>query len=98
MPTSMICLGRKIGEAQLELSERTYQRGVRELLEKEFLFRSPSEGVFFVNIRYMFNGDRLAFVKTYHLRNAPAQRQPSLEPLPSLLRRNRTSFRSAEAT
>jgi hypothetical protein len=23
------------------------------------------EGVFFVNIRYMFNGDRLAFVKEY---------------------------------
>lgn len=43
------------------ISDRTYQRGVRELLEKEFLFRSPSDGVFFVNIRFMFNGDRLAF-------------------------------------
>jgi hypothetical protein len=48
-----------------ELSERTYQRGLRELLDREFLFRSPSDGVFFVNIRYMFNGDRLAFVKGY---------------------------------
>ena len=47
------------------LTERTYQRGVRELLDREFLFRSPSDGVFFVNIRYMFNGDRLAFVKGY---------------------------------
>jgi hypothetical protein len=50
------------------LSDRTYQRGVRELLEKEFVYRSPSDGVFFVNIRFMFNGDRLAFVKTYHLK------------------------------
>ena len=50
-----------------DITERTYQRGLRELLDKEFLFRSPSEGVFFVNIRYMFNGDRLAFVKAYHL-------------------------------
>jgi hypothetical protein len=50
------------------LNERTYQRGLRELLEKEFLYRSPSDGVFFVNIRYMFNGDRLAFVKAYHLK------------------------------
>lgn len=58
----------------MELSERTYQRGVRELLEKQFLFRSPSEGVFFVNIGYMFNGDRLAFVKTYHLKNSGTQR------------------------
>lgn len=47
------------------IPERNYQRGVRELLEKEFIFRSPSDGLFFVNIRYMFNGDRLAFVKGY---------------------------------
>jgi hypothetical protein len=46
----------------------TYRRGLRELLEKEFLFRSPNPGLFFVNIRFMFNGDRLAFVKGYKLR------------------------------
>lgn len=50
------------------MSDRSYQRGVRELLAKEFLYRSPSDGVFFVNIRFMFNGDRLAFVKSYHLK------------------------------
>ena len=55
------------------LTERTYRRGLRELLDKEFLFRSPSDGVFFVNIRYMFNGDRLAFVKAYHLQGAAIQ-------------------------
>lgn len=59
------------------LNDRTYQRGLRELLDKEFLFRSPEDGTFFVNIRYMFNGDRLAFVKAYHLKDS----QPSL-PLP----------------
>ena len=32
------------------LTERTYRRGLRELLEKEFLYRSPSDGVFFVNV------------------------------------------------
>lgn len=47
------------------LTDRTYRRGLRELLDREFLFRSPADGVFFVNIRYMFNGDRLAFVKGY---------------------------------
>lgn len=46
----------------------TYRRGLRELLEKEFLYRSPNPGLFFVNIRFMFNGDRLAFVKGYKLR------------------------------
>jgi hypothetical protein len=48
------------------LSKTTYYSGLRELLEKEFLYNSPYEGTFFVNIRYMFNGDRLAFVKAYH--------------------------------
>jgi hypothetical protein len=52
----------------------TYRRGLRELLEKEFLFRSPNPGLFFVNIRFMFNGDRLAFVKGYRLKKD----QPSL--------------------
>jgi hypothetical protein len=51
-------------------SKSTYYNGMKELLEKEFLYHSAAEGVFFVNIRYMFNGDRLAFVKAYHLKGA----------------------------
>lgn len=66
------------------ISDRTYQRGVRELLEKEFLYRSPSDGVFFVNIRFMFNGDRLAFVRTYHLKGASRQQELQLETTTSL--------------
>ncbi len=66
------------------ISDRTYQRGVRELLEKEFLFRSPSDGVFFVNIRFMFNGDRLAFVKSYHLKGSPRQEELPLVEVPAL--------------
>jgi hypothetical protein len=50
------------------MKKTTYYNGLRELLKKEFLYRSPWDGVFFVNIRYMFNGDRLAFVKAYHLK------------------------------
>lgn len=62
------------------ISDRSYQRGVRELLEKQFLFRSPSDEVFFVNIRFMFNGEQLAFVRTYHLKGSArrAVRQPEL--------------------
>lgn len=65
-----------------EISERTYQRGVRELLEKEFLYRSPSDGVFFVNIRFMFNGDRLAFVRTYHLKKSDQSTRHVQQELP----------------
>src|SRR5215469_4887820 len=65
-----------------ELNDRTYQRGLRELLDKEFLFRSPEDGTFFVNIRYMFNGDRLAFVKAYHLKDSQSSLPfPNPEPL-----------------
>lgn len=68
------------------ISDRSYQRGVRELLEKEFLYRSPSDGVFFVNIRFMFNGDRLAFVKSYHVKGAAQQQELPLaeSPAPAL--------------
>lgn len=53
-----------------ELPKTTYFRGLRELIDKEFIFRSTIDGQFFVNIRFMFNGDRLAFVKGYKLKNA----------------------------
>jgi hypothetical protein len=66
------------------LTNRTYWRGLRELLEKEFLYRSPSEGVFFVNIRFMFNGDRLAFVRTYHLKGSSRQEELPLADVPAL--------------
>jgi len=61
------------------LAERSYRRGLRELLDKEVVFRSPVEGVFFVNIRCMFNGDRLAFVKAYHLKGSGYQPELQLE-------------------
>ena len=66
------------------ISDRTYQRGVRELLEKEFLYRSPSDGVFFVNIRFMFNGDRLALVRSYHLKDSSRQEELPLADVPAL--------------
>jgi hypothetical protein len=75
----------KPGNDKIELSQytandwgvnvRTFRRGLRELLEKEFLYRSTSDGVFFINIRFMFNGDRLAFVRTYHLKDSGQQEE-----------------------
>jgi hypothetical protein len=58
----------KLSQSISPLTPVTYRRGVRELLEKEFIFRSPYDGLFFVNIKFMFNGDRLAFVKGYQLK------------------------------
>jgi hypothetical protein len=68
--------------AVADVPRATFYRGLRELLEKEFLFRSPWDGTFFVNIRYMFNGDRLAFVKAYHLQgSAPKASTAKKKPL-----------------
>jgi hypothetical protein len=61
------------------LNQRTFRRGLRELLEKQFLYRSTSDGLFFINIRFMFNGDRLAFVKTYHLKESGQQAELPLD-------------------
>lgn len=65
-----------LSHAQTDMPKTQYHRGLRELLTKEFLFRSPNPGLFFVNIRFMFNGDRLAFVKGYKLKDSG--RQPEL--------------------
>lgn len=51
--------GRDIG-----MSDRTFSRGLRELLEKSFL--APREpNVFWVNPALFFKGDRVLFVKEY---------------------------------
>lgn len=64
-----------------DLPKTTYFRGLRELLDRQFLFRSTVDGRFFVNIRFMFNGDRLAFVKGYKLKaEDPAQGRLALAP------------------
>ena len=61
------------------MKKTTYYNGLRELLEKEFLYRSPYDGTFFVNIRFMFNGDRLAFVRGYKLKKNDQQQELPLE-------------------
>ncbi len=48
------------------LSERTYRRGLAELLEKKFIALTPIVGWYWVNPDFVWNGDRLAFVKEYY--------------------------------
>lgn len=50
------------------IPKTTFERGLTELLSKEILYRSVQPYVFFLNINYMFNGDRLALVKDYRLK------------------------------
>ena len=57
-------------DPSLGMARATFFRGLKELLDREFLYNSLWEGTYYVNIRYLFNGDRLAFVKGYQRKKA----------------------------
>ena len=61
------------------LSEHTFQRGIRELIEKNFIARQPMDHLFWINPDFIFNGDRLAFVTEYFRENTPAAREYALK-------------------
>lgn len=54
------------------MSEATYTRGLRELVAKGFVAPSLLQGWYFINPDYMWNGDRLAFVKEYRIKRDEA--------------------------
>ena len=66
------------------LSRRTYDRGLKELLDKEFIFRSLSTDNFYVNIQYMFNGDRLVIAKAYRREGTNTQAQFLFDEQPAI--------------
>jgi hypothetical protein len=59
-----------------KLAKSTYYRGLAELLDQGFLFRSyASIDLYFVNILYMFNGNRLVLAKAYRRKETTTQAQ-----------------------
>ncbi len=52
------------------ISRATFDRGMTELLEKGFIAESIEPGMYFLNIDYLFNGNRLAFVKEYRMKGS----------------------------
>lgn len=58
-----------LSESERKLfSKRTFERGVNELLEANFIAESVVASYYFINTAYIFNGDRLAIVKEYILK------------------------------
>lgn len=56
----------------VDMSEKTFQRGLKELLAKQFLApRSPS--TFWVNPALFFKGDRVKFITEYRRKRPDAQ-------------------------
>ena len=62
---------------KLDMSEKTFQRGLKELLERGFL--SPkAPNLFWVNPALFFRGDRVLFLKEY--RRIKPKATPKVEP------------------
>lgn len=64
-----------VDQALTPMSDATYSRGMRELIEKGFIAATPSQGMFWLNPSFVWNGDRLAFVKEYRRTNTPKIRR-----------------------
>ena len=47
------------------ISRATFKRGLAELIDKKFIAAMPAVGLYWVNPDFIWNGDRLAFVKEY---------------------------------
>ena len=61
------------------LSKTTYIRGIGELLDKGFIAETEEQGKYFTNPDYLFNGDRLAFIKEYRIGVPKQTTQEKLE-------------------
>lgn len=59
--------GRDVG-----MSERTFQRGLKELIEKRFIASKDGTG-FWTNPALFFKGDRVMFIKEYRRRKQTAK-------------------------
>ena len=62
----------EIDQVATAISEATFYRGMRELVAKQFIAESLVPSQYFVNPDYMWNGDRLAFVRAYRLKGSNA--------------------------
>jgi hypothetical protein len=55
------------------MSESTYARGMRELTSKGFIAASNGTNLYWVNPDYLWNGDRLTFVKQFYKKDSDKQ-------------------------
>lgn len=50
------------------MSEATFYRGMKELLEHNFIAETVTVGKYFVNPDFVFNGNRLAFIREFRVK------------------------------
>lgn len=62
------------------ISRATFNRGMAELIKKGFLAESIVPSTYFLNIDFLFNGDRLAFIREVRLASSDKKRVPQRDP------------------
>lgn len=65
---------KKIDQNITRMSPATFKRGMRELLEAGFIAESAVPGEYWLNVSFMFNGNRLAFIKEYRVTRVRGRR------------------------
>lgn len=56
-------------EVNLNISRSSFQRSLKEMMEKGFLAESTKPNLFWFNPNLFFNGDRMIFVREYRKKN-----------------------------
>jgi hypothetical protein len=54
-----------IEEGKAVISQATFTRGIKELIEKDFIAASVGVGFYYVNPSFVWNGDRLVIAQEY---------------------------------
>ena len=60
----------EVDQLATPISKATFMKGMKELLEKGFIAESMTQGKYFLNPDYIFNGDRLAFIREVRLKGS----------------------------
>ena len=66
-------------QEQKILSRRTFERGISELIKAGFIAESVVASYYYINPAYIFNGDRLAVVNAYILKETNSVGAPVTE-------------------
>lgn len=61
------------------VSSTTYHRGMEDLIDKKIIFASTIPGKFFINIDFLYNGNRLVKITDYRCSEIPVLSLPSPE-------------------
>lgn len=77
---NLMWFGNGLNGQSIGMSERTFNRGMKELLEKDFI-RPKMPNIYWVNPALFFKGDRVAFVREYRRRSSPKAIQTSTAPI-----------------